>query len=148
MSLQVTKELRSFFQRKLQDKIKFIFIHNTFKLGILFSHKDKQATLRRSNVVYKLNCSCGRTYIGQTKRNFTSRLKEHHFGNKTGSQTDATKLLLENPSQVINFNETEILTTANHTRELLIKETHLLIQLQLPSINVVESSTPLFVFND
>ena len=146
-SLQVEKELRSFFQRKLQNKIKFVFIHNTFKLGNLFSHKDKQATIRRSNVVYKLNCSCGGSYIGQTKRNLTSRLKEHHLGNKTGTQTDVTKHLLENLSHVINFNEPEILTTANHPRELLIKET-LLIQQQLPSINVDELSTPLFVFNN
>ena len=55
-SLQVEKELRSFFQRKLQNKIKFVFIHNTFKLGNLFSHKDKQATLRRSNVVWVFPC--------------------------------------------------------------------------------------------
>ena len=134
-------------QRKLQNQIKFVFIHNTFKLGNLFSHKDKQATLRRSNVVYKLNCSCGGGYIGQTKRNLTSRLKERHPGSKTGTQTDVTKHLLENPSHVINFNEPEILTTANHPRELLIKET-LLIQQQLPSINVDKSSTPLFVFNN
>ena len=148
-SLQVEKELRSFFQRKLQNKIKFVFIHNTFKFGNLFSHKDKQATLRRSNVVYKLNCSCGGSYSGQTKRNLTSRLKEHHPGSKTGTQTDVSKHLLENPSHLIKFNEPEILTTANHPRELLIKET-LLIQQQLPSINVEESSTPLlfFVFNN
>ena len=146
-SLLVEKELRSCFQRKLQNKIKFVFIHNTFKRGNLFSHKDKQTTLRRSNVVYKLNCSCGGSYIGQTKRNLTSSSKEHHPGNKTGTQTDVTKHLLENPSHVINFNEPEILTTANHPRELLIKET-LLIQQQLPSINVDESSTPLFVFNN
>ena len=82
-----------------------------------------------------------------TKRNLTSRLKKHHPGNKTGTQTDVTNHLLENPSHVINFNKPEILTTANHPRELLIKET-LLIQQQLPSINVDESSTPLFVFNN
>ena len=64
------------------------------------------------------------------KTEFDIRLKEHHPGNKTGTQTDVTKHLLENPSHVINFNEPEILTTANHPRELLIKET-LLIQQQL-----------------
>ena len=46
-----------------------------------------------------------------------------HWPNKTGTQTDVTKHLLENLSHVINFNEPEILTTANHPRELLIKET-------------------------
>ena len=75
------------------------------------------------------------------------RLKQHHPSNKTKTQTDVTKDLLQNPSHAINFNEAEILKTANHFRELLIKET-LLIQQQLLSINVDESSTPLFVVNN
>ena len=37
-SLQVEKELRTFFQRKLQNKIQFVSIYNTFKLRSLFSH--------------------------------------------------------------------------------------------------------------
>ena len=121
--------------------------HCTFKLGNLFSYKNKQTTLSRSNVAYKLNCLCGRSYIGQIKRNLTSRLKEHHPGYKSKTQRDVTKHLLENPSHAINFNEPEILTTANYIKELLIKET-LLTQQQLPSTNVDESSTPLNVFND
>ena len=101
--------------------MKFIFIHNTLKLGNLFSHEDKQATQCRSSAVCRLNYSCDGCYIGQTKRNLTSRLKEHHPGNKTGTQTDVTKHQLENPSHAIYSNEPEILTTANHPRELLIK---------------------------
>ena len=48
-----------------QNMLQLVFILITFKLGNLFSHKDKQATLRRSNVVHKLNCSCGESYIGK-----------------------------------------------------------------------------------
>ena len=129
-----------------KKKIKFDFIHNTFRLGNLFSHKNKQATLRWRNVVYKLNCSCGGSCIGQRKRNLTSRLKEHHPGNKSGTQTHVTKHLLENPSHAFNFIEPEILITANHLWKLSIKET-LLIQQQLTLINVDESSTLLFFFN-
>ena len=94
-------------------KIEFAFIYITFKLLNLFSQKDKQATLRRSNVIYKLNYSCGESYIDQTERNLTLRLKERNLGNKTGTQTNVTKHLLENPSHAINFNEPEILITAN-----------------------------------
>ena len=45
--LHVEKELRSFFQRKLQNQIKFVFIHNTLKLGnIFFSQRQtSQSTL-------------------------------------------------------------------------------------------------------
>ena len=49
---------------------------------------------------------------------------------------------LENPSHSIEFDQPEILATANNLRELLIKET-LLIHEHNPSINSDESSTPL-----
>ncbi|CAF4946941.1 unnamed protein product [Pieris macdunnoughi] len=55
-------------------------IHTIFK-----PHKKIQQFLRpiKSNTplqdagIYKLDCDCGLSYIGQTKRNMSSRLKEH-----------------------------------------------------------------------
>ena len=41
--------------------------HKTHTIGDHFKYKDKQAHLERSNVVYKLECSCGHSYIGQTQ---------------------------------------------------------------------------------
>ena len=32
---------------------------------------------RKVTVVYKLNCFCDKSYIGQTSRNFKTRIKEH-----------------------------------------------------------------------
>ena len=52
--------------------------------------------------------------LAQTKMNLIPRLKEHHPGNKTGTQTGVTTHLLENPSHAINFNEPKIHTTVNH----------------------------------
>jgi len=45
----------------------FRFIHETNKLKKSFTYKDKQNHLRRSSVVYKLTCTCGSNYIGQTR---------------------------------------------------------------------------------
>ena len=42
--------------------------------------KNKQKTLIKYGVVYRLTCSCGSGYIGQTRRNLINRFKEHsHF---------------------------------------------------------------------
>ena len=32
---------------------------------------------KQSNVVYRIPCSCGQVYIGETKRRLETRLKEH-----------------------------------------------------------------------
>jgi len=48
-------------------------------IGDHFKYKDKQAHLERCNVVYKLKCSCGNSYIGQTQRNLKFRLEEHNL---------------------------------------------------------------------
>jgi len=42
------------------------------------THKDKDHLLLKSNVIYKIFCkNCEATYIGQTKRQLRTRLKEH-----------------------------------------------------------------------
>ena len=95
---------------------------------------------------YKLTCSCGRVYIGLTRRNLQSRLYEHNLATSLSKQSDVTKHLLENPKHIIDFNDPEVLCSACNTKELLIKET-LLIQQYQPDINVDGFSFPLYVFN-
>jgi len=42
------------------------------------AHKDINQPLFKSNVIYKLFCNnCDATYVGQTKRQLRTRLKEH-----------------------------------------------------------------------
>jgi len=42
------------------------------------AHKDKDHILSKNNVVYKIFCkNCESTYVGQTKRKLSTRLKEH-----------------------------------------------------------------------
>ena len=115
------------------------------RLKTFFTHKDRKDTLRRSNVVYQVNCSCGNFYIGQTQRNLATRLNDHNIAT-TYSSTDVTKHLKQNPDHHIDFDNPIVLTQAKHWRKLLIKET-LLIQEKQPSLNVDKFSTPLYLFN-
>jgi len=39
--------------------------------------KDTLPPGKQSNVVYRIPCSCGQVYIGETKRRLKTRLKEH-----------------------------------------------------------------------
>ena len=89
--------------------------------------------------MYKLTCSCDSVYIGQTRRNLRARLDDHNPAANSNQQSDVAKHLLENPTHFINFNGPEILCSAYNFKELLIKETLLIHQLQ-PDINVDISS--------
>jgi len=51
-------------------------------------HKDIDQPLNKNNVVYKISCkNCEATYVGQTKRQLLTRLKEH----KNNSRLDQSK---------------------------------------------------------
>ena len=45
--------------------------------SILTKVKDQIALERRNGVIYKINCACGDTYIGETGRTLEIRVKEH-----------------------------------------------------------------------
>ena len=146
-STHLEKELKTFYHRHLSDMVNLNVIHKTFSIGDLFRHKENQPLMYRNNVVYKLTCSCGSTYIGQTRRNLQLRMNEHNPKFKHTQETDVTKHLLENPGHTINFDQPQILTSACNTKELLIKET-ILIQQEKPDINVDLTSIPLYIFNN
>ena len=64
-------------------------------------HKEHQPTLLRSNVVYKLTCSCNSVYIGQTRRNLRARLYDHNPAANSNQQSNVAKHLLKNPTHFI-----------------------------------------------
>jgi len=146
-SIHLEKEFKSFFRRHLSDGLNLNVIHTCYKIGDMLKHKEKQPTLYRSHVVYKLNCSCDSTYIGQTRRNLKTRLDEHNPASKLNHQSDVTKHIYENPTHTIDFNAPEILCSPYNTKELLIKET-LLIHQYRPDINVDVSSCPFYIFSN
>ena len=97
-------------------------------------------------VVIHSTFGVGNKFRYMSDKNIEISFQEHNAQTKTNHQTDLTSYLLENPSHSTEFDQLEILATANNSSELLIKET-LLIHAQNPSINLDESSNPLLLFN-
>jgi len=143
-SVQLEKELRNFFQKYLKGFAQLSLIQRTHTIGDHFKYKDKQAHLERCSVVYKLKCSCGNSYIGQTERNLKFRLEEHNPLKSNYRNTHVVKHLYSHPDYFVDFKNPEILASAFNHREF--KET-LLIQEQHPEINVDNFSTPSYLFN-
>ena len=113
----------------------------------MFQHKEHQPKLLRNNVVYKLTCSCVSVYIEQTRRNLRARLDDHNIAANSNQQFDLTKHLLDNPKHFINFKKPKYLCSTYKFKELLLKETLLIHQLQL-NIKVDISLFPLYVLNN
>ena len=48
---------------------------------------------KSSNLIYAITCkTCGKQYVGQTKRTIMARFQGHFYNVKTASQTDAVGL--------------------------------------------------------
>ena len=102
-------------------------IRVVFKSGrtlrlILTKVKDTLPPGKQSNVLYRIPCSCGQVYIGETKRRLETRLKEHR---------DACEREMMEKSAVVEHawehhhpNHWEETTVLDHGRgqELLVKE--------------------------
>ena len=83
LSVQIRNELKSFFDKLTDGKASVYIVNALSKIGENFRFKDKQPLLMKSGIVYKLTCSYGSTYIGQTRYNLLSRIKEHATSENT-----------------------------------------------------------------
>ena len=75
------------------NQIKFLFSWVTHKIRALFPLKDRNSHVH--NVIYKGECSCKETYVGETKRNATTRWAKHKATNGT---SEPSKHISRNPS--------------------------------------------------
>ena len=116
LSVQIRNKLKSFLHKHMDDKVSLYIVDALSKIGENSRFKDKQPLLMKSGIVYKLTCSCGSTYIGQTRRNLLSRIKEH----ATSEKSEVCKHLLQNPSHRVDFYIPTILGSENDTARLLI----------------------------
>ena len=114
----------------------------TWNIGRNFRLKDQQKTLMKYGVVYKLTCSCGFSYIGQTRRNLINRLTEHSSSDKS----EVCRHLIDNPDHKVDSAKPNILSSSGDSARLLILES-LFIQKYEPLLNVDSKSTPLCLFN-
>jgi len=123
ISYEVRQEMQRLLHRYAITPFQFRFIRESDKLKKSFTHKGEQNHLRRSSVVYKLTCTCGSNYIGQTRRNSITRISEYKFDQRS----EVCKHLLANPTHRFNFKQPEIFGSIVGQKELHVLES-LLIQ--------------------
>ena len=61
--------------RKFGMKVVFRSSHSL--CSMLTKVKDALPMEKQANVVYRVPCSCGKAYIGETKQRLETRLREH-----------------------------------------------------------------------
>ena len=101
-------------------KIRVVFRSDSTFRSLLTKVKDPLPTEKQANVMYEVPCTCGKVYIGKTKRYIETRLMKHKEACIRG-QTD--KLSIAEHTRMedhpINWNDTKILHHASH----MMKET-------------------------
>jgi len=142
ISNNIRQELSSFMRHQAVENVKLRCFQSTRKLQSWFSVKDRQALLNRFNLVYKLTCSCGASYIGQTQRTLINRIEEH----RTSLSSSACRHLQANPDHRVDFHNHEVIGSDNNWRRLQILES-LLIQEHKSELNANIPSMPLCIFD-
>ena len=98
----------------------------------------------RSNVVYRVTCTCGAKYIGQTRRNIYTRMEEHAKTSGSGL-TAVGQHISENAGHTVNTDDPDILACSPYFSTLILKES-LFIQKEDPSLNVQRDTRCLYLF--
>jgi len=91
---------------------------------IIKAHKDRNDVLANNNVVYKIKCiNCNASYVGQTKRQLCTSIKEHSNNHKsiTSKVSVLTQHMLEH-SHTFDWKNTQILDTEPSYFKRLISE--------------------------
>ena len=103
--------------------IRTVFKSGPTLRGILTKVKDPLQTTKQSSVVYEVPCTCGKVYIGETKRWLEIRLKEHK-DTRTRCLTDKSAIAEHAwaNDHPINWVEMKILQQACLSMELVKKE--------------------------
>ena len=106
--------------------------------------KDTTPTIKNNNVVYKIRCNdCDASYVGQTKRQLGTRIKEHknNFKQQNSKLSVISQHRLEKNHE-IKWNEIEILDTEPNFHKRLISEM-IHIKTQKNGLNIMEDIEPL-----
>ena len=135
-SYNLSKKLKKLIEDANVCKVRIVF--TSFKLRNYFSLKAKTPKHLLSNVVYKFTCQNDSelTYIGETKRHLSTRVKEHLSLNNP-YQNSEVKSHIKNCSQCISlasFNSFQIIKKCSDNFNSIINEA-LLIRRHNPQLN-------------
>lgn len=123
LSQQIRKILKT-------DRIDVVF-YNTYTLGQLYTNtKSIIPTGMQSGLIYRLQCDCGASYVGQTKQYLKERVKQHQYSiNRikknlplAGNQTGVTQHIGANPEHTIDWGGVRILDREQNYHRRLVKE--------------------------
>jgi len=86
--------------------------------------KDRIDLFEISNCIYKINClNCNATYVGQTKRQLGTRLKEHRSDiNKNKGLLSVVSNHRLNDDHEMDWNQTEILDIESSYNKRIVSE--------------------------
>ena len=85
--------------------------------------KDKIPTVRRKEVVYKINCSnCKFSYIGQTERALQTRIKEHQRAIHKLDKNSKIVQHINLHNHIMDFENVKVLDTAHNYHQRLFLE--------------------------
>ena len=103
--------------------IRVVFKSGPTLRSMLTKVKDPLPAEKQANVVYEVPCTCGKVYIGETKRRLETRLKEHREACVRG-QTSKSAIAEHawTEDHPINWSGTKVIQRASHTMELVMKE--------------------------
>ena len=145
------KLLNSLFKTitKVETKHKTKLIYTGTKMSTCFNIKDKTKTEHENGLVYKYKCQqtdCEATYIGETARRFSERIKDH-----CGRDHKSHVFLhtLETGHQEPTKEAFSIISKNNKLNNYFVRSVveSLLIKRNRPKLNYQEKSFPLKLFN-
>ena len=99
-----------------------------FKAGwslrsVLTKGKDPLPMEKKAKLVYQILYSCGKSYIGETRRRLETRLREHQEACWKGTmEKSAVAEHAWKDHHAIKWDETTVVDLTRHPRELLLKE--------------------------
>ena len=71
-------KIKRIIKKLCKDQVSVNLVFIPYKIGSMFSTKDKIPSFLKSMVVYKFVCaSCNACYVGETARHLPTRIKEH-----------------------------------------------------------------------
>ncbi|XP_041485993.1 uncharacterized protein LOC121432203 [Lytechinus variegatus] len=90
--------------------------------SILHSHKDKHPSNKQPGV-YKIPCDCGKVYIGETGRDFDTRLKEHKTHHRR-SDWDRSAIVkhAQQENHRIEWERSHLITNIRHWNTRRVRE--------------------------
>ena len=102
--------------------MKVVFRSSHSLRSMLPKAKNALPVEKQANVVYRIPCSCGKAYIGETKRRLETRLREHQDACQTQALQKSAVVEHSWGSHLpINWKDTLVVDRARRPEELLLK---------------------------